>query len=393
MKESIAICINSLRIGGTERVVSILLDHLRNDFHIHLVLYNDEIGFEIPAGVKVFKLSQPAAESSAAMLVKGPFLSYKLHRYCKKNSITTAIGFLNRGCYMVALLRKLFRYSGKVVMCQRTHQSTLTAHGSFLYRIFSNLLLKWSFSAADLVLANSFEIEKDLEKYVRPNTPVLVIHNPMNLAEIKHLAGEHVALARPDGSFRFVALGGLRPEKDHEMLLEAFSNLTTKGTKLWIIGGGELETRLKRKALDLHISGALEFFGRISNPFPFLSAADCLVLSSRVEGFPNALLEGLACGKPVISTDCMSGPREILAPGTSAPKNLTAAEFAEFGILVPVHNAGQMTRAMQEMMDNDTLREAYAEKAADRIRSFDVMLLKKLFINAFSSSEACPHIA
>ncbi|RYG46176.1 MAG: hypothetical protein EOO01_16595, partial [Chitinophagaceae bacterium] len=133
MKEKIVICINSLRTGGTERVVSILLEHLRDRFDLHLVLYNDSADQIIPGGVKVFSLSQPAKEGSIAMLLKGPFLSYRLYRYCRKNSITTIVAFLNRACYLSALTRRLFNYKGKIVMCQRTHQSTLVSYGSRWY--------------------------------------------------------------------------------------------------------------------------------------------------------------------------------------------------------------------------------------------------------------------
>ncbi len=385
MKERIAICINSLRIGGTERVVTILMEHLKTEFDIHLILYNEEVEYKIPEDITVYPLGGPSREGGVAMLLNGLFFSYKLNRYLRQKSITTVIGFLNRGCYLTALVKKVFNYRGKVLMCQRTHQTTLVSHGSFMYKVFSNRLLKWSFAAADLLVANSSEIKEDLDKYVSRKVQVVFIPNPIDLEEIRNLADEDVNFRFSADQFHFVVLGGLRAEKNHELLLHAFAHLPAGAAKLWIIGGGKLEHRLKRLATRLNIFNSVEFCGSMTNPFPLLMKADAMVLSSRVEGFPNALLEGLACGKAIISTDCKSGPREILAPELSGKGMLEDIVPAKYGILVPVHDAVSLAKAMKEIMTNDRLRGEYSERALIRIKAFDINVLRKEFIRVFSS--------
>ncbi|RYG54071.1 MAG: glycosyltransferase [Chitinophagaceae bacterium] len=383
MKEKVAICINSLRIGGSERVVSTLLQHLNEEFDFHLVLYSDVVEYKIPHNVKIFSLAQSPNENIFAMLLKGPLLSYRLYRYCKKNSITSVVGFLNRGCYVTALAGRLFNFNGKTIMCQRTHQSALVSYGSSIYRLFSNGLLKWSYEKADLILANSNAIADDLQNYV-PDKQIQTIYNPIDLEEIKKLSAATSPYEFESGYFYFIVLGGLRKEKNHKTLLQAFSLIKNKPAKLLIVGGGELGAELNRLAAGLKISEKVIFLGSRPNPFPLLLQADCLILPSLVEGFPNALLEGLACGKPVISADCYSGPREILAPGTLKSENETI-EIAEYGILVPVNNTKQLAKAMEIMMEDHSLRQAYAKKAADRISAFQICHLKEDFIRAFSS--------
>lgn len=152
-----------------------------------------------------------------------------------------------------------------------------------------------------------------------------------------------------------------------------------------IVGGGYLEAELKQKVYDLGLADKVVFCGFESNPFKYVSRCDCFVLSSDVEGFPNVLIEALACGKPVISTDCSSGPRELLAPATDLHhRAINNYEIGEYGILTPVNDIATFAAAMKKMYEDAGLRRQFAGRAAGRASQFDVNELKEYFHVAFS---------
>lgn len=120
--------------------------------------------------------------------------------------------------------------------------------------------------------------------------------------------------------------------------------------------------------------------GKKENPFSFLSKADCFVFSSNYEGFPNVLVEALACGLPIISTDCQSGPREILAPTSNISFQLNdKIEFAEYGILVPIKNVEKLKEAMNLLINDKNLRKEYEEKGNFRANHFRIKKIIKQY--------------
>ena len=384
-KPKLLIFINTLQSGGAERVVSLLLGHLKDDFEIHLALYCNIIDYKIPEEIKILDLRQPLKQGRLLRLLKMPFLSYKVYRYCHLNQINISVAFLYRPCYINALMKSWWGYKGKVIMCERTHQTTMLLGQSRLYRMFSRFMVKYSYKRADLVLANSYAMQTDLIENFRIKTPVRVIYNPIDLQFIKTHKDEAVDFVFEKDVFHFVNVGGFRREKNHLLLLQAFFILKNLPCKLVIVGGGVMEDELKQKVYDLGLGEKVVFCGFESNPFKYVSRSDCFVLSSEVEGFPNVLIEALACSKPVISTDCSSGPRELLAPATDLHhRAINSYEIGEYGILTPVNDITSLAAAMKRMYEDAELRRQFAAKAAGRAAQFDVDEVKQYFHVAFS---------
>ncbi|MFZ1453693.1 MAG: glycosyltransferase [Ferruginibacter sp.] len=385
IKPKLLIFINTLQSGGAERVVSLLLGHLKDDFEIHLALYSNIIEYEIPPEIKVLNLQQPLVQDKTIRFLKLPYISWKVYRYCKKNGINTSVAFLYRPCYINALMKSFWGYKGHVIMCERTHQTTMQQSHSAIYRMFSKFMVMFSYKRADLVLANSYAMQTDLIENFRIKTPVRVIYNPIDLQFIKTHVDEVPDYIFDKNVFHFINVGGFRKEKNHLLLIQAFFILKNLPCKLLIVGGGVMEAELKQKVYNLGLQGKVDFCGFDKNPFKYVSRSDCFVLSSDVEGFPNVLIEALACGKPVISTDCSSGPRELLAPATDLHhRAINNYEIGEYGILTPINDVIALASAMKKMYEDAALRSQFEAKAAKRAEQFDVNEIKQYFHVAFT---------
>ena len=385
IKPKLLIFINTLQYGGAERVVSLLLNHLKDDFEIHLAMYSNIVEYNIPAEIKILDLQQPLAETKIIRFLKLPYISWKVYRYCKKNNINISVAFLYRPCYINALMKSIWDYKGHVIMCERIHQTTMQQSHSSIYRRFSKFMVMFSYKRADLVLTNSYATQVDLIENFKVKTPVKVIYNPIDLHFIKTHINEQPDFIFEKKIFHFVNVGGFRKEKNHLLLIQAFFILKNLPCKLLIVGGGVMEEELKQKVYDLGLMDKINFCGYDKNPFKYVSRSDCFVLSSDVEGFPNVLIEALACGKPVISTDCSSGPRELLAPATDLHhRAINNYEIGEYGILTPVNDVTALAAAMKKMYEDASMRKHFAEKALGRAQQFDVDEIKQYFHVAFT---------
>lgn len=387
MKPKLLITINTLGFGGAERVVSQLLNHLNDDFEIHLALFNKVISYPIPSDIKVLDLGQNISAGNISILLKLPMLARKVARYCKENGITTSVSFLNRPCYVNAFMKALWGFKGKTVMCERSHQSSILNYiggGSKLYKVITKKLINFSYNKADLVLANSIVSKEDLLSNFGVKTPVEVIYNPIDITTIDQLSEQSTTHTLAANVFHFISTGNFRIEKNFALLVEAFSLLKDLPVKLVLVGGGALENSLKQQAAQAGINDKVIFTGFEKNPFSYIKKSNCFVLSSYTEGFPNVLLEALSCGKPVISTDCKSGPRELLAPGTPVLQQVEKDfELAAYGLLTPVDDAVSLANAMRKMYMDNQLRHDLSQKSRMRAMDFDVNKIKNEFIKAF----------
>ena len=383
-KPKLLIFINTLQTGGAERVVSLLLNHLKDEFEIHLALYSNIIDYAIPAEIKILDLKQPLIQNKVLRFFKLPGISLKLFRYCKANNINNSVAFLYRPCYINAIMKTIWGYRGQVIMCEGTHQTTMQESHSAVYRMFSKFMVMYSYKRADLILANSYAIQTDLIENFKIKTPVRVIYNPVDLHFIKSNAEVEPDFIFENGIFHFITVGNLRKEKNQLLLIQAFFVLKNLPCKLLIVGAGVMDAILKQKVKDLGIEDKVVFCGFDKNPFKYVNSSDCFVLSSDVEGFPNVLIEALACGRPVISTDCSSGPRELLAPATDLHhRALNTYEIGEYGVLTPVKDVISLANAMKKMYEDAALRNGFALKAAKRAEQFDVDEIKQYFHVAF----------
>jgi N-acetylgalactosamine-N,N'-diacetylbacillosaminyl-diphospho-undecaprenol 4-alpha-N-acetylgalactosaminyltransferase len=356
--------------GGAERTVSNLINGLHEEFDVTLVLMNKTIDYTIPINQKIEFIEQSnVSELEAIKLLKIPYLAYKFARYCNKNSIEVVLSVMNRPNY-VATMAKIFGLKSKVLISEQFYTPYFCNNQTFAGKVKS-YLLKNLYPKADLILPNSKSTETALKNNFNIQTAYQVIKNPTNIEHIlkkQHELVEDISFEH----FTFVKVAAFREEKNHHLLLNAFKELKGEKCQLLLIGKGKLKPEIQSKVQELGLEDQVKFIEFTINPYKYLSKAHCFVMSSNGEGFPNVLIEAMACSLPIISVDCHSGPRELLAPSSDFNIQITEGiEFAEYGILVPVKNELFLSLAMKEVFNNNNLLEDYRSKLVERAKLFD----------------------
>lgn len=203
-------------------------------------------------------------------------------------------------------------------------------------RLRDPLLRRW-YPEADHFIAVSSGVADNLMAMDIPASRITVIPNSVDIATVRRNSMAH------DPTFEgryIVAVGRLVPKKDYPTLLRAMTLLPAAVVpRLVILGEGPERRKLTALCRNLDLQDRVLMPGFVVNPYPIIAAASCLVSSSISEGMPNALLEALALGKPVVATDCPSGPAEILDHG-------------RFGALVPIGEPQTLAAAIRGMLAN-----------------------------------------
>ena len=367
--KKISILIYSLDSGGAEKNVSIILNELNNKYDITLVLMSDIIFYEIPDNIKVIYLEKSVfTENRFLKLLKLPILGLKYKKILEKNAISVSLSFMNRPNY-INVFSKIFGSKAKTIISERAMPSLQHKIGfqGFINRILIRLLYR----RADIVTANSKGNSLDLcsNFYIKK---VITIYNPVKILE------KGIIKLNGNKKFIFISIGRLDKGKNHKLIINSIKNIDAN---LFIIGDGILRYELEKQIKKNRLENKVFLLGKQKNPYQFLLKADCFVFASNYEGFPNVILEALSCGLPIISTDCKSGPREILAPNTNLKKQIKEIEIAQYGILVPVNNSEKMMEAMKLLYNNKFLRKKLSEKALKRRYDFSLDKVIKKYIN------------
>lgn len=260
-----------------------------------------------------------------------------LLRYLRRVRPAALLSTLDHVNVVALLARRLAGGPTRVVIREANMLSPVRAEAKSLRGRGMFALMHALYAGADAIITPSRGLAEDLRKNVRlPTSKVRIIYNPAvtpRLFELARTPLEHPWFV-PGAPPVVVAAGRLIALKDFPTLLRAFAEVVrVRPARLLILGEGEERPKLEALARELDLGDRAALPGFVDNPFAFMARADAFVLSSRTEGLPNVLIQALALGTPVISTDCPSGPAEILAGG-------------KYGTLVPVGDAPAMSEAI-----------------------------------------------
>ena len=305
--------------GGAERVIrNLAVDYHSRGFEVDLVLVHRTGPYldGLPAGIRVVDLGGHRILASLPSLVA----------YLRRSRPDTLLATITEANLVALWATALARVSTRVVIrIANTPSKSLARMTGFSGVVVPHLLTYW-YPKADHIVTVSAGVEEDLrETFGIDGRLVTPIPNPKRISHIQELASRPLAAAWLRTSEPIVlGVGRLVEQKDYPTLIRAFARLRAdRPARLVIVGEGPerpvLESLVRSLGLDEHVW----LPGFVENPFAYMAAAAVLALSSKWEGAPNVLVEAMACGTPVVATDCPSGPAEILADGA-------------YGTLVPV---------------------------------------------------------
>lgn len=354
--------INSLNSGGAERVISMMANYwARNGWDISLLLFDDEVPsfYEIDPLVCRFYLDIGKVSANPIAGIKNSLNRIKILRSAIINTNPDVIiSFMSQINVLVLLATR-----GLQVPILVSERIDPQMHSIGL---FWTKLRQLTYPLADRVVVQTEKAQNYFPAKLQKK--IIIVPNPVVLPTPESQPSPNLL-----GQHSLIAIGRLVPQKGFDLLLTALAKLKDRYPewRLTILGEGASRPQLESLRAELGLSHLVDFLGEVKNPSTYLHQASLFVMSSRFEGFPNALCEAMACGLPVISTDCPSGPAEIIDNGKD-------------GLLVENENVSALAIAMEKLMSDEGERTFLATNALVAIQRFSiekVMLVWEKLVN------------
>jgi len=355
----ITFLINSLSSGGAEKVLSVLVTELiRQNYKIEIIFLERNEFYSLPKEVKKTYLSNfDGTQSGILKLIYIPFHAYKLSSYIKKNNITIVQSHIFRANY-INILAKFFGSGHKAQVVTAGRVSRYLEQG--LLGKVNLFLISHLYKRADLIISKAQGMQDDMLRLFNFTNKQMIINNPYDIQKIVTLSTELVdEFDFQENKKYLISVGRLIPLKRNHELIESLSKFDNN-LEILFLGDGIEKDNLQRLSVKLNIEKRVHFLGNVKNPYKFISKCDIFVSCSESEGFPNVIVEAMICGIPIVSSDCVSGPREILAPHKNN----------KFGMLFPVGNSSVMVQSIKLLLENKNIAKKMAKNAKLRANDF-----------------------
>lgn len=334
MIKKISFFLPDLRGGGAERVLVTLANQFASKANVDLVLCRARGPLLEECSQDVHIVDLNVQDEYRSLIPLG--------RYLRQSCPDVLLSTLDLSSMVAVLVKKLTGSQSKIII--RLANTVSIQERSWIKKKAEQNLMRLLYSRANGLIAVSRGVAKDFIEYTGISEEhIHVIYNPVitqRLSELSDLPVLHPWFTEHDLPV-ILAVGRLSQQKNYPLLIQAFAALQKEiPSRLLILGEGSMREEIAGLTKSLGLANRVEMPGFDPNPFAYMKKADCFVLSSDYEGLPNALIQAMACGCPVVSTDCPSGPREILADGL-------------YGHLVPVGNVEAMMEGLKKSLNGD----------------------------------------
>ncbi len=352
MKRKILFIRPSLGYGGADRVTLNLLnnyDKEKYDVSLALMHLNGEFQSDLNKNVAVYNLGA----SSLWFCIR------PIQRLLRKENFDVVFSTCGGMSIPMMLATQFMRFKGTTIVSERNSLDR-TYSSSFKKSMLLGLK-KRLYKRASLVTAVSHGIKDQLiARFKLESNRVFVVNNPLIDNHFYNQLDEPLEIKKSEAKLQFIAIGRFVKQKDYPNLLHAFKKLTeTQEAELIILGKGPLKSKVEQLVEALNLKNNVQLVGFDPNPYKYLKHADVFVLSSLHEGMPGVLIQAMAAGVACISTDCPTGPNEII-------------EHEKNGILVPVGDSNVLAGAMLSLASDSALREKYGEAAKKSVKKYQV---------------------
>lgn len=395
----IGFLIPTLEGGGAERILSQLINNLPNKYIKHLILFNQKICYPIDSKVKIIDLARPSTNNILKKITNFIIRPIKLRNRIKKYKLTVLLSFLENANFVNLLTwipHSVKRIVSVRVSISRKHQ---------YYSLVERLLIKKLYNRADTIICPSEGIGKELIKqYSIKKEKINVINNPCDIGQIQEKMNHSLSRLHKIilNQSIIITVGRLQKQKGHWHLIRAMKKVNSiyPEAQLVIIGEGCLHNYYLKLIKEMNLEDRIFLVGFKKNPFKFIKASDVFVLPSIFEGFPNVLIEAMACGIPVIATDCETGPKEIISPEHINDVSTRKILYGKYGILTPplentfYNSSTPLTFAENcladtiiEILKNEPQKKKYSAKSKERAEHYNIDRILSQFDKIFSDEQ------
>ena len=338
-KRRVAIFTANMDGGGAERAMLKLAGGIADQgYDVDLVLSRAEGHYlrEVPDSVRIVDLHARRVVSSIPGLV----------RYLRRERPSAMLTSMNYVNVVGIWARTIARVDTRLIVNEQNALSLEAAHSPRLRHRLMPRLIRRFYPWADGVTSVARGTADDLVRAAGVSPDLIeVVHNPIVTTELRELVAEPLdhPWFGPEQVPVVLGVGRLAPQKDFGTLIRAFARVVARRPcRLMILGDGPERASLEALVSEHGLTGSVDLPGWVSNPYAYMARAGVFVLSSRWEGLPSVLIEALFCQVPVVATDCLSGPREILDGG-------------RYGALVPVGDEETLAAAIESALAGDLL--------------------------------------